>query len=211
MEKEKFKKLYEELYSINVNQYVEQKNGLNYLSWAYAISEICKRYNEEFSYKILKFENNLPYVYDENTGYMVFTEITLCGQTREMWLPVMDNNNKAMLKEQYEYATRTGKKTVEKATMFDINKTIMRCLVKNLAMFGLGMYIYAGEDLPEEEKKEKETPKKCSAEQVARIRELGVIEKNVCIKFKIASVEELTEEQANYVIETKEKSIKKGV
>ena len=54
----------------------------------------------------------------------------------------------------YEYDTRAGKKTVEQASMFDVNKTIMRCLVKNLAMFGLGLYIYAGEDLPEVEKAE---------------------------------------------------------
>ena len=49
----------------------------------------------------------------------------------------------------YEYDTKYGKKTVKSFTMFDVNKTIMRCLVKNLAMFGLGLYIYSGEDLPE--------------------------------------------------------------
>ena len=58
----------------------------------------------------------------------------------------------------YEYTTKFGKKTVEAATMFDINKTIMRCLTKNLAMFGLGLYIYAGEDLPESEDAPKEEP-----------------------------------------------------
>ena len=54
-----------------------------------------------------------------------------------------------VLKHTYTYSTRGGDKQVEKATMFDVNKTIMRCLVKNLAMFGLGLYIYAGEVLPE--------------------------------------------------------------
>jgi hypothetical protein len=54
-----------------------------------------------------------------------------------------------MKNESYEYTTRYGVKTVEAASMFDINKTLMRCLTKNLAMFGLGLYIYAGEDLPE--------------------------------------------------------------
>jgi hypothetical protein len=63
----------------------------------------------------------------------------------------MDGANKAMLSTPYTYKTKFGEKTVEAATMFDINKTLMRCLVKNLAMFGLGLYIYAGEDLPEAE------------------------------------------------------------
>jgi hypothetical protein len=67
-----------------------------------------------------------------------------------MWLPVMDGANKAMKAEAYTYTTKYGEKDVEPASMFDINKTIMRCLVKNLAMFGLGLYIYAGEDLPED-------------------------------------------------------------
>ena len=79
----------------------------------------------------------------------MFTKVTINGITKEMWLPVMDSKNKAMKKEPYTYTTKYGEKTVESATMFEINKTIMRCLVKNLAMFGLGLYIYAGEDLPE--------------------------------------------------------------
>ena len=79
------------------------------------------------------------YMHDDKLGYMVFTKVTIKGLTREMWLPVMDYKNKAM---------------IDNATMFDINKTIMRCLTKNLAMFGLGLYIYAGEDLPTDEPKQ---------------------------------------------------------
>ena len=60
----------------------------------------------------------------------------------------MDNKNKAMKCAPYQYKTRNGVKDVEAATMFDINTAIMRCLVKNLAMHGLGLYIYAGEDIP---------------------------------------------------------------
>lgn len=166
-----------ELNNINVNEHIENKNGLKYLSWAWAIDETFRRHPNA-TYRILKFENNLPYVYDENTGYMVFTEVTIDGLTKEMWLPVMDSNNKAMLNHAYEYSTKYGKKTVEKATMFDVNKTIMRCLVKNLAMFGLGLYIYAGEDLPEEERKEQ--PKEVSEIELdrqdleKRCKELGI-------------------------------------
>jgi hypothetical protein len=82
---------------------------------------------------------------------MVMTSVTINGETLEMWLPVMDGANKSMMAKPYKYSTRYGDKTVEAATMFDINKTIMRCLTKNLAMFGLGHYIYAGEDIPESE------------------------------------------------------------
>ena len=66
-----------------------------------------------------------------------------------MWLPVMDNNNYSMKNEPYEVVTKYGKRQVAAASMFDINKAYMRCLVKNLAMFGLGLYVYAGEDIPE--------------------------------------------------------------
>ncbi|MBQ0099054.1 MAG: DUF1071 domain-containing protein [Firmicutes bacterium] len=150
------KNFFNELYQVNVNDYTEAKDGLTYLSWAYAIAEVCKRYNQTFDYEIKKFgEKQLPYVYDDGVGFMVFTSITLNGKTRECWLPVMDSSNRAMLKEKYIIKTKTGKEiTVQKATMFDVNKTIMRCLTKNIAMFGLGLYIYAGEDLPEEVEEE---------------------------------------------------------
>ena len=149
---------FEELSKINVNDHTEDKNGLTYLSWVWAWSEF-KKQCPKADYEIIKQENGLPYVFDENTGYMVFTKATDGNEWKEMWLPVMDGNNKAMLNRSYKYKVKeykNGKATgnyVEKevlpATMFDINKTIMRCLVKNLAMFGLGIYIYAGEDLPE--------------------------------------------------------------
>ena len=89
----------------------------------------------------------------------MFTKVTIEGITHEMWLPVMDEKNKAMKDKSYTYKTKYGEKEVAPATMFDINKTIMRCLTKNLAMFGLGIYIYAGEDLPEDVKNELDTLK----------------------------------------------------
>ena len=144
---------FEEVYKINVNEHTEKKNNLTYLSWAWAWAEFKKAYPDA-EYEIKRFENGLPYVYDENTGYMVFTSVTAGDLTYEMWLPVMDGANKAMKKDPYTYMTKYGEKTVESATMFDVNKTIMRCLVKNLAMFGLGLYIYAGEDLPENNENE---------------------------------------------------------
>jgi hypothetical protein len=157
----KEKTYFEKLNSIDVKKYIEEKKSgktmLKYLSWANAWAELLKVYPKA-TYEILKFENNLPYVFDANTGYMVFTKITIEDLTKEMFLPVMNSSNKAMKSERYKYETKwNGTKIVEKATMFDINKTIMRCLVKNIAMFGLGLYIYTGEDLPEEEPKKPET------------------------------------------------------
>lgn len=146
--------VFKELFKVNVNDHTETKEGLTYLSWPFAIAEVCKAF-PNFSYEVHRFgDNQLPYVYDDATGYMVSTEVTINGITHEMWLPVMDSKNKAMKAKPYSYFVkgRDGKsyeKTVEAATMFDINKSIMRCLVKNLAMFGLGLYIYAGEDIPE--------------------------------------------------------------
>jgi len=142
---------FEKLSAINVNDKVEKKSNLTYLSWAWAWSEAKKSFPEA-SYRVISdISTNKPYFYDEALGYMVMTEVTIEGESLEMWLPVMDGANKSMLAQSYTYQTRYGEKTVDAATMFDINKTLMRCLVKNLAMFGLGIYIYAGEDLPESE------------------------------------------------------------
>jgi hypothetical protein len=156
---EKKKTVFERLSAINVNDHVEKKKDLTYLSWAWAWA-VTKRECPDATYKILETE------FDEALGFMCHTTVTIEGETLEMWLPVMDGANKSMLKKQYSYSTRYGDKTVEAATTFDINKTIMRCLVKNLAMFGLGIYIYAGEDLPEGETTataKPEAPKKAEA------------------------------------------------
>ena len=95
-----------------------------------------------------KNESGLPYFASE-MGIMVYTSVTAEGLTYEMWLPVMDNLNNSLAQTPRVVKTKFGDKTIESATMFDVNKAIMRCLTKNLAMFGLGLYIYAGEDLPE--------------------------------------------------------------
>ena len=140
---EKKQSVFERLSAINVNEHVEKKSNLSYLSWAWAWSEV-KRACPDARYDVK------PTEYDEALGFMCHTTVTIEGETLEMWLPVMDGANKSMLKVPYTYKTKYGEKSVDGATTFDINKTIMRCLVKNLAMFGLGLYIFAGEDLPED-------------------------------------------------------------
>ena len=151
--------VFKTLSTINLNDKVEKKKNLTYLSWAWAWGEVKKAYPNA-TYQIIEDSNGLPYIYDENLGYMVQTSVTIDGETLSMWLPVMDGANKSMKSKSYDYTTRYGDKTCEAATMFDINKTLMRCLTKNLAMHGLGHYIYAGEDIPEEpEHKEKSKEK----------------------------------------------------
>lgn len=122
---------FEDVYAINVNDKTEKKGNLTYLSWAYAWAEFKKIYPDA-NYKINVFDGDFCSGNDK-MGYMVQTQVTAGEQSYEMWLPVMDNRNNAILQPK----------------MTDINKAIMRCLTKNLAMFGLGLYIYAGEDLPE--------------------------------------------------------------
>lgn len=154
--------VFNQLNAIDCNDHTEKKDGLTYLSWAWSWAEVKKIFPNA-AYKVFKDEKNRPYIEDEDFGLMVFTSVTMTGQwddTLEMWLPVMNSSNKAMRRTPYDiiYNTKVGEKKVhvDAATMFDINKTIMRCLVKNLAMFGLGLYIYAGEDLPEEAVKQGE-------------------------------------------------------
>jgi len=162
--------VFERLSSINVNEHVEKKDGLTYLSWAWAWTA-TKKECPDASYTIL------PTDYDEDLGFMCHTSVTIDGQTLEMWLPVMNGANKSMKKKAYSYATKYGDKQVEAATTFDINKTMMRCLVKNLAMFGLGIYIYAGEDLPETEAQEKaKTPAKVPAASAPKKEEAELID-----------------------------------
>jgi len=160
---EKKKSVFERLSAINVNEHVEKKKDLTYLSWAWAWSA-TKRECPDATYKVLDTD------YDDALGFMCNTSVTIEGETLQMWLPVMDSSNKSMLKRSYTYSTRFGDKTVEPATSFDINKTLMRCLVKNLAMFGMGIYIYAGEDLPEGEPAVAKKPELAVAKELPELQ-----------------------------------------
>ena len=146
---------YAELRQINVNEKVEKKEGLTYLSWSWAWDEFKQAYPEA-TYEVIKNADGLPY-FESHAGAMVYTKVTADNLTHEMWLPVMDGKNKAMKSEPYTYTVKDWKtkqlveKTVDAFSMFDVNKALMRCLVKNLAMFGLALYIYSGEDLPDED------------------------------------------------------------
>ena len=173
---------YAELRMIDVSKYVEQKNGLSYLSWSYAWDEFKKVYPDA-SYEVVKDANGLPY-FKSHAGAMVYTKVTAEGLTYEMWLPVMDGANKAMKDAPYKYKTKYGEKEVEAFTMFDVNKTVMRCLVKNLAMFGLGLYIYSGSDLPQEEPEPVDTV--ALEEMILLSKDIDELKKNFAHAYNVA-------------------------
>lgn len=146
--------MFNALSNLDLSDKCEKREQLTYVSWSNAWSEFKAAYPSA-TYEILKNENGLPYFSDPNLGIMVFTSVTVDDVTHQMWLPVMDSKNKTMKLQPYTYSVWDNykkayvEKTVQAASMFDINKTLMRCLVKNLAMFGLGLYIFQGDDLPE--------------------------------------------------------------
>ena len=128
------------LNSINVNDKTEKKNGLTYLSWAWAWGEVKKLYPEA-SYTIYENANGWNYHTDGRTAW-VKTGVTVNGLEHIEYLPVMDARNRSI--------------PLENITSFDVNKAIQRSLTKACARHGLGLYIYAGEDLPEGEEPEKQ-------------------------------------------------------
>ncbi len=207
------KSVFETLFEINVNDHIEKKKDLTYLSWPYAWAEVKKKYPNA-TYKIHLFgEKQLPYVFDENIGYMVFTDVTINDLTHTMWLPVMDSANKTMKSASYTYNTKFKKDIpVEAATMFDVNKTIMRCLVKNLAMFGLGLYIYSGEDLPEIET-EKISIKDANIlkDIIRKIDDGDKIYTMILNRYKVKSFRDLTQKQRSDILAGIQEISKKGI
>ena len=144
-EEDRRKAMFDALYSLDLSDKLERRENdkLSYLSWANAWAEFKRAYpNAE--YRIIKDPTtNLPYFNDPAIGIMVYTEVAVDGQAYEMWLPVMDAKNKAMKEQAYTYQVYDGykkqyvEKAVQAATMFDVNKAIMRCLVKTWPCSGL--------------------------------------------------------------------------
>lgn len=123
------------LSAINCNEHTEKKNGLTYLSWAWAWQIVKQNFPDAF-YTIYENSNGLFYHTDGRTCW-VKTGVTIDGVEHIEYLPVMDYRNASI--------------SVDKVTSFDVNKTIQRSLTKAVARHGLGLYIYAGEDLPDKE------------------------------------------------------------
>ena len=129
------KSVFAVLNAVNVNEHTEKKNGLTYLSWAWAWQEVKKRFPDA-QYAIYERPDGVNYWTDGRTCW-VKTGVTIGGLEHIEELPVMDYRNAAI--------------PLDKVTSTDVNKAIQRSLTKACARHGLGLYIYAGEDLPESE------------------------------------------------------------
>ena len=139
LELEGLKMHYTELRKINVNDYIERKNGLAYLSWSWAVDQLLQL-DESASWEYAE-----PRTFGETM--MVFCTVHAFGKSRTAQLPVMDFRNKA----------------IHNPDAFSVNTAMQRCLAKAISLHGLGMYIYAGEDLPMVEMKESEAKEKSEA------------------------------------------------
>ena len=122
-----------ELLKINVSEHTEKKNGLTYLSWAWAWAEVLKL-DPDATWEAVEF-NGFPASFAPDGSALVKTIVTIKGKAKSCWLPVMNHRNQA----------------IKNPDAFNINTAIVRCLTKCISMHGLGLYIYAGEDLPEED------------------------------------------------------------
>ena len=139
METQKVVSVFDKLNNINVSDKTDQKGKFTYLSWVFAWSEL-KKVDPTATAKVYHNENtNLPYFGAGDAGVMVKVGVTVNGVEHINYLPAMNFSNKAIKEKD--------------VTMMDVNKAIQRATVKAIALHGLGLYIYAGEDLPEEEAK----------------------------------------------------------
>lgn len=131
---------FESLSKINVSEHIEKKGGFSYLSWPFAVSEL-RKHHPDATWEVKRF-NGLPYL-QTPMGYFVEVEVVVNGVAMSQIHPVLDNRNQV----------------IKEPSVFHINTSIQRCLVKAIALHGLGLYIYAGEDLPLDEEHQ-EMPKK---------------------------------------------------
>lgn len=192
--------VFETLNSINVNGHTEKKNGLTYLSWAWAWAEVKKAYPDA-TYTIYENRDGLFYHTDGNTCW-VKTGVTINGIEHIEYLPVMDFKNKSI--------------PVAAVTSFDVNKAIQRSLTKAVARHGLGLYIYAGEDLPEGEEVPANNSKPVAnttkyhetAEAkhglydllMMKLREDGIAPSWFCEKHGIKDIKELTDAKVKKIL-----------
>ena len=179
-----------ELNKIDVNDKTEKKGNLTYLSWAWAWGELKKRHPDAF-YTIYENVDGLFYHHDGRTAW-VKTGVTVNGIEHIEYLPVMDYKNNSI--------------TIDRITSTDVNKTIQRSLTKAVARHGLGLYIYAGEDLPDGNEAEVEKIKgtKISETKVkalqSKIDADGIDVGKLLKLYKVKSISDLNEEQLSQIV-----------
>ncbi len=192
------------LNQINVNEHVEKKGQFSYLSWPYAVAQL-RLFDPAALWEVRRFDG-LPYL-KTDAGYFVEVAVTVQGVTLSQIHPVLDGKNRPIFE----------------PTAFDINTSIQRCLVKAIALHGLGLYIYAGEDLPEADKPAEQPderprapvsplPKTTASASAAQIRyierlidETGSDLAKVLDYFGVQTLQELTTHTASRAIKSLEK------
>ena len=180
------KSVFETLFEINVNDHVEKKNGLSYLSWPYAWAEMKKRFPAA-NYKVYETESGCIYFTDGKTCW-VKTGVEIAGLEHIEYLPIMDYKNKSI--------------SLEHITSFDVNKSIQRSLTKALARHGLGLYLYAGEDFPEIEiEKISAKDAKILQNVVRNFDEPDKLYATLLKKYNVSSFKELTVKQRVEILE----------
>lgn len=184
---------FEKLAAIDVSEHVERKGNFSYLSWAWAVDQL-RRHDPSATWEVKRFDG-MPYMKTE-LGYFVEVEVTSNGIAMSQIHPVLDNRNKP----------------IAKPTPFDINTSIQRCLVKAIALHGLGLYIYAGEDLPkvEEEKPSQQLMDniKTTAAELAELRNTDPA--TVFESMNIKNLSQLNKEQAEKALAVLEKWFKQA-
>jgi phage gp16-like protein len=150
------KEIFDELYGININPHIEQDyKGLSYLSWATAY-KLAMDKDPAMNYEIVQDNDGMPF-FSRGDVHIVKTKVTMFGETKEMFLPIMDNKHNA----------------VANPNSRQVNDNIMRCLAKNIAMFGIGLPLYVGEDLAQFKNDKKKTDeaerKKKAIEEITKL------------------------------------------
>lgn len=183
-----------DLYQKNVSDYVEKKNNLSYLPWAYAWAEVKKQHPLAY-YTVYENQDGWNYFTDGRTCW-VKTGVTINDLEHIEYLPVMDFKNKSI--------------PLNAVTSFEVNKAIQRSLTKACARHGLGLYIYAGEDLPEEDdgKNAKNAEEQAKTIRYATPQQIRFLEgiyqgenmQKLLDTNKIGRIEDLTAEKASELI-----------
>lgn len=191
------------LNAVDVNDHTEKKNNLTYLSWVWAWAELKKRYPNA-TYTIYENEAGWNYHTDGRTCW-VKTGVEVNGLEHIEYLPVMNFKNESI--------------PVERVTSYDVNKAIQRSLTKAIARHGLGLYIYAAEDLPDTDQEAQAAPKKrasaprkagtpISGETLKQAQLLGIDLEKVAIYLK-KDIIEITEAELTDCIERKRAALAK--
>lgn len=167
--------LFSKLYNLDVSVYKEQlkteRATLDYLSWAQAYQLLI---HQDPKAKIVVCENSNGFpLFSQGKHHMVKTQITAFGETKVCWLPVMDSKHNAVQDAPYQINYSKSSITVPAMTARHINDSIMRCLVKNIALFGIGLKLYTGEDLRQYKEVESVQEESITKTQLDQINELS--------------------------------------